>query len=205
MIRPLLWLPLLAVSASATLAQEASLEKRAMKLHALASGTYCDEAGSGYVPDDAFQSWTFDYTPSWSDGSDTETVTLVQVFCTSGAYNVSHAFYWEREFDGLQPLSLAVPSFDIRYEVEDDIDSKVLGIDVTGMSTQAILVNAEFDPKAKVITAHSLWRGLGDASSSGTWFFDDGQFTLVQYEIDASYDGEANPEIVVDYLAAQGG
>ncbi len=205
MIRPLLWLPLLAVSASATLAQEASLEKRAMKLHALASGTYCDVAGSGYVPDDAFQSWTFDYTPSWSDGSDTETVTLVQVFCTSGAYNVSHAFYWEREFDGLQPLSLAVPSFDIRYEVEDDIDSKVLGIDVTGMSTQAILVNAQFDPKAKVITAHSLWRGLGDASSSGTWFFDDGQFTLVQYEIDASYDGEANPEIVVDYLAAQGG
>lgn len=205
MIRPLLWLPLLAVSASATLAQEASLEKRVMKLHALAGGTYCDEAGSGYVPDDAFQSWTFDYTPSWSDGSDTETVTLVQVFCTSGAYNVSHAFYWEREFDGLQPLSLAVPSFDIRYEVEGDIDSKVLGIDVKGMSTQAILVNAEFDPNAKVITAHSLWRGLGDASSSGTWFFDDGQFTLVQYEIDASYDGEANPEIVVDYLAAQGG
>lgn len=176
-----------------------------MKLHALASGTYCDEAGSGYVPDDAFQSWTFDYTPSWSDGSDTGTVTLVQVFCTSGAYNVSHAFYWEREFDGLQPLSLAVPSFDIRYEVEGDIDSKVLGIDVKGMSTQAILVNAEFDPTAKVITAHSLWRGLGDASSSGTWFFDDGQFTLVQYEIDASYDGEANPETVVDYLAAQGG
>lgn len=201
MIRPLLWLPLLVLSAAPALAQDASFEKRVMKLHALASGDYCDDGGSGYVPENAFLSWTFQYSPDWSDGSEIEYVTLAQVFCTAGAYNVSHAFYWERDFAGLQPLALAVPSFEVHYEEEDNIDSKVLGIDIKGMTTQNILVNAGFDPETLNISAHSYWRGMGDASSIGVWTFRDGEFALVHYEIDASYNGEMDPELVVDYLS----
>ncbi len=205
MIRPLLWLPLLAVSASATLAQEASLEKQVRKLHAQAGGAYCAPVEGGYVPEDDYLSWTFSYQPSWSsDESDREEVTLIRIFCGSGAYNVQHAYYWLREYEGLQPLALAEPTFEIAYE-NDDIDAGVKSVTVTGIGGTTILVNSEFDPNAKVITSHSLWRGIGDASSSGVWFFDDGRFTLVEYDIDASYDGEVNPETVVTYLAAQGG
>ncbi|TIS77743.1 MAG: DUF1176 domain-containing protein, partial [Mesorhizobium sp.] len=37
------------------------------------------------------------------------------------------------------------------------------------------------------------------ASSTGTYLFRHGNFSLVQYDVDASYDGEINPETVLDY------
>jgi hypothetical protein len=40
---------------------------------------------------------------------------------------------------------------------------------------------------------------VGDASSRGTWVFADGGFRLIRYEVDASYDGEINPQTIVDY------
>jgi len=44
--------------------------------------------------------------------------------------------------------------------------------------------------------------GVGDASDSGTYLFRNGNFSLVQYDVDASYDGEENPQTVVDYNTA---
>ena len=69
MIRPLLWLSLLAVWALPVVAQEASPEKRAQKLHAISFGEQCHPSG-GYVPDDPIESWTFRYAPSWSEGTE---------------------------------------------------------------------------------------------------------------------------------------
>lgn len=200
MIRPWFWLPLLAVSVSPALAQDASLEKRVMKLHALAGGDWCEPAGVGYEPEDRFQSWTFSYLPSWDLEGEPEEVTLFRVWCMSGAYNVSHAYYLLRDYEGLTPIAFAAPSIKTRYENEDDIDSALLGVDVTGMIAQNVLVNSEFDPETLNIASHSYWRGMGDASSMGVWTFRDGEFALVHYEVDASYDGEVNLETVVDYL-----
>lgn len=198
MIRPLLWLPLAAVLMGPATAQEASLEKRVQKLHALAGGEYCQPVEGGFVPDDAYVSWTFSYKPSWSEDAPEEEITLIRVFCGSGAYNIQHAYYWVREYEGLQPLALATPTFDAVYQ-NDDIDAGLESLAVTGMGATTILVNSEFDPDSLTISAHSLWRGIGDASSTGFWLFDDGEFSLQQYDIDASYDGEVNPETVVNY------
>ena len=60
-------------------------------------------------------------------------------------------------------------------------------------------MNSEYDEATRSITSYAKWRGLGDASSSGTWMFRDGTFTLVKYEVDASYDEEINPETVLDF------
>ena len=70
---------------------------------------------------------------------------------------------------------------------------------MTGYGTQLLLTNSEFDPDSMTITSHALWRGLGDAFSAGTWTFDEGQFVLIRYEVDAQYDGEANPETLVSF------
>ena len=198
MIRPLLWLPLLAIVAGPAAAQEASLEKQARKLHSLSSGDACDS--SGYVPEDDYQSWTFSYLPSWSAGdeADREDVTLVRIFCFAGAYNESHAYYLKREYEGLQPVGFAEPAFDVQYE-NDDYQGKVEGITIVGMSASTLLVNSYFDPDSLTIDSFSKWRGLGDASSSGSWVFRDGEFVLVQFAVDASYDGEMDPEVLVNY------
>lgn len=200
MIRPLLWLPLIAAWVSPVLSQEASPEKRAQKLHALSFGEQC-HSGGGYRPDDPIESWTFDYMPSWSEGSeeDKAVVTLVRIFCSSGAYNETHAYYLLREHEGMTVVGFAEPAFDVKYE-NDNFDGAVEAITTVGMSATGLMVNSLFDPETLSIDSFSKWRGLGDASSSGQWMFRDGAFVLVHYAVDASYDGEMNPEVLVDYL-----
>ncbi len=199
MIRPLFWLPLAALCVAPALAQDSSLEKRAKKLHALAGGTYCEPSEGGFVPEDAYMQWDITYKPSWSVDAEEETVTLIRIFCGAGAYNLQHAYYINREYEGLTPLSFATPNFDTRYKDPDDIDSALESVTVIGMSSTLILVNSEFDPETRTITSDAYWRGIGDASSSGLWAFKDGEFTLVRYDVDASYDGEVNPETLLDY------
>lgn len=203
MIRPSLWLPLVALCLGTlpSTAQDANLAKQARKLHSLASGPMCERTDGGYVPEDELQSWTFSYVPSYADDAEKEEVTLIRIFCGAGAYNLQHAYYWYREFDGLQPLAFAEPTFDTKYEDDDLLEGKLESVTVSGMTAATILVNSEFDPETLTVTSHSLWRGIGDASSSGTWMFRDGQFALVSYDVDASYDGEVNPETLVDFQA----
>jgi hypothetical protein len=200
MIRPLLWLPLIVVGVAPAVAQEASPEKRAQKLHAISFGEQCHSSG-GYMPDDPVESWTFRYAPSWSEGTeeDKEDVTLVRIFCSSGAYNESHAYYLLREYEGMTSVGFAEPAFDVTYE-NDNFDGAVEEITTVGMSSTGLLVNSLFDPETLSIDSFSKWRGLGDASSSGQWVFRDGAFALVHFAVDASYDGEMNPEVMVDYL-----
>ena len=199
MIRPLLCLPLVALSSTSALAQEASLEKRATKLHALAGGEWCDGPEAEWAPEDSYSEWTFSFQPSWSEDAEEETVTLVRLFCMAGAYNITHAYYIERDLQGLMPLGFAVPTYDIAYENDDSLEGAVLGIEMTGMGAVTTLVNSEFDPETRTIHSHSLWRGVGDASSTAVYEFREGGFALVRYDIDASYDGEVNPETVFDH------
>lgn len=201
MIRPLLW-PLLAafsVLALPVSAKDKSLETEAKALHALAGGQYCEPLENAYDPEDAYASWTFSYPMSWGSGGEEEEITLIRIWCMAGAYNVSHAYYTYRDYEGLMPLAFATPAFKTRYEVEDDIDSPLEGIDVVGMNATTILVNSQFDPETRTISSYGLWRGIGDASDAGTWVFNDGEWTLKRYEIDASYDGKVNPQTVVEY------
>ena len=199
MIRPLLCLLLLALSGTAVLAQDASLEKRVMKLHALAGGDWCEPDAVPFDPEDRFKSWTFSYQPRWDPEGEPEDVTLFRVWCMSGAYNVNHAYYILTEFEGLMPLSFATPTFKTVYGESGDVDAPLESLTLTGLGTSNFLVNSEFDAETLTISSTSYWRGIGDASSAGTWVFEDGEFTLVRYDIDASYDGEVNPETVIDY------
>lgn len=149
--------------------------------------------------DQEVQSWELTWR---SDYADTDsTATLYEFFCGSGAYNANYVYYVAGEF-GTLPVAFATPTFDVVYE-NDDFDGAVLDIPMTGYSAEFILVNSTFDPEAQSISSHALWRGIGDAASNGTWVFDDGRFRLVTFDVDASYDGEIDPERLVDF--GQGG
>jgi hypothetical protein len=114
------------------------------------------------------------------------------------AYNESAVYYVADAVTGVRQLQFAVPELDIRYE-NDDHEGKVDSITVTGFQTEDTAINSAYDEATRTISTHALWRGVGDASSAGTYLFRNGRFALVQYDVDASYDGEANPETVVDY------
>lgn len=152
-----------------------------------------DTAAADYYPP---ESWELSWETEYSD--EPETATLYKFFCGAGAYNVNHVYYIEREYDGAVPLSFATPAFDVVYE-NDDFEGAVLDIPVSGYTSEFLLTNSEFDPETATITSHSLWRGIGDAYSTGTWVFDEGQFILKHYTVDAQYDGEANAKTIARF------
>lgn len=145
------------------------------------------------------QAWDISYRYT----SDTESeparkATLIRFYCSRGAYNEVHVYYLADDIGEMRELHFAVPELDIRYE-NNDSDAKVESVNVIGFNTEDGLVNSEFDPATNTIGSWSKWRGIGDASSIGTWIFRNGDFALVKFEVDASYDGEIEHQTVVDY------
>lgn len=127
-------------------------------------------------------------------------VRLFRFFCAMSAYNETAAYYVHDD-EGMRQLQFAVPELDIHYE-NGDSQGKVEAISIIGFQTTDLLVNSGYDEVAHSIVTHDKWRGAGDASSSGIYLFRNGKFSLVQYDVDASYDGEVNPQTVLDYNTA---
>jgi Protein of unknown function (DUF1176) len=126
---------------------------------------------------------------------------LFRFQCGWGAYNTTEVYYFADEGGDLQQLQFATPELDIHYE-NNDFEGKVEAVNIIGYTAADQLVNSEYSTETKSIESFNKWRGIGDASSIGRWIFRDGSFTLVKYEVDASYDGEINPETVLDYDTA---
>ncbi|MCU0832771.1 MAG: DUF1176 domain-containing protein [Rhizobiaceae bacterium] len=148
--------------------------------------------GSGY------QSWPI-VTKLDGDAADqaARTFTLHEFFCMAGAYNIVTVYLMTDDYGETSLVSFAEPSFRAVYQ-DDDFEKAVLRIDVEGFTAVNRLVNAYFDPQTAEMTSFSKWRGIGDASSSGRYRFIDGQFALVHFEVDASYDDEINPTVIYD-------
>ncbi len=172
---------------------------QARSMFAAAHGERCDAArpgGGGAGPGES-------YTIGWSgrnaaEGEPERQARLFRFFCGMGAYNETHVYYLWHDVEGLRELQFATPELDIRYE-NDDSEGRVESVTIIGYTTDVELVNSFYDEDTRTITSAAKWRGVGDASSSGTWIFRDGHFTLVRYDVDASYDGEIDPETVLDF------
>ena len=133
--------------------------------------------------------------PAYDGGEDRHFVLYV-VACSSGAYNISSVFLLDEGYDGPQPQGFAVPNLAIEYE--DEAQEVLRSVTIDGFRATLRLVNATYDPETHSVTSAGRWRGLGDASDSGTWRFEDGGFTLQSYEVDPTYDGEITPRTVFE-------
>lgn len=162
-----------------------------------AFGKLCDfEFAAG--PGERYKAYPLDFKMK-DDPADQaiRKATLHELFCFSGAYNVSYAYLVETEDDGILPVYFATPSFRPVYE-DAETSEKVLRIDISGFTANALVVNPVYDAATATLKSDGAWRGLGDASSSGTWRFIDGEFVLTHFDVDASYDGEINPTAIYD-------
>ena len=195
MPRRILSLVVVAATATTAAAQDAALMEKAQALFEATAAATCDADASGSDAPEA-HAITFRY-PYDAEEDPERTAHLFRFFCFSGAYNEIHVYFLADGDGAVSPLHFAEPHYDVAYAGESD--ETVEAVTVTGFSTTAQLVNSGYDPQTRTITAHSLWRGMGDAAASGTWVFADGGFRLVRYEVDASYDGEINGQAIVDY------
>lgn len=122
---------------------------------------------------------------------------LIRFICDRGAYNERYAYYLAPDDDEIKPLQFAMPELDIRYQGDDD--AKLESMNVVGFNAVSELVNPEYDPASLTLQSNSLWRGMGDASSIGHWIFRNGDFVLVKFEVDPTYDNNVEHQTVVDY------
>ncbi|WP_187971838.1 hypothetical protein [Aquibium microcysteis] len=176
------------------------LLRQARELFEATRGDTCD--GSAFGEDPPPEIHTISFRPSYADDeAPLEEATLFRFFCGAGAYNETHAYFLHTAFDGLRRLAFAEPELQIRHEDEDS-EKPVEEMRIIGFTAQPVLVNSEFVAEEHAILSHAKWRGPGDASATGLWLFRDGDFSLVRYEVDPTYDGEINPQTVLDYYSA---
>ena len=154
--------------------------------------------GSGQDEVDVFDLM---FRPAWEEpGGPEQQFRLYRFFCGAGAYNVQHVYLKWTGDSGVEPVLFAVPTYAIDG-VPGDMDGAFNSISLTGIAAKDMLVNSEFDPAEGTIIEWSCWRGLCDASSRGVWRFDNGDFRLVTFDIDPTYDGESNLFRLVDFSA----
>ncbi len=191
-ILPIVFLPLIMVGPVSAQA----LEDQAEAVRKAVFGPRCDfEAEPGQPPRPEPHRW--DLKVNGSDKSEVD-VTLWQFPCMFGGYNTSSVFVFKDQFGEVLPVYLAQPQIDVKYVEPGVIESAVDEIDVTGWTTSFEIINASFDVETATLTEFVLWRGAGDASSTGVWKLDGTGFALQMFEVDASYDGEAIPEVLLD-------
>jgi hypothetical protein len=176
--------------------------EQARKAFAAAYGEQCDKQTPDGKPVGEPDAYSIHYKDKDAAADEPEKETrLFRFFCSMGAYNESAVYYVYDEVAGVRQLQFATPELDIRYE-NNNTEGKVESIHIVGFQTDDQLVNSNYDDKTLTITSMNKWRGVGDASSSGTYLFRNGNFSLVQYDVDASYDGQVNPQTILDYNTA---
>jgi hypothetical protein len=145
------------------------------------------------------QSWEISFTlGSDKEGSPPRKARLFRFACAGAAYNQSDVYYFADGSGEPRNLQFAAPELAVRYE-NDDSNGKVESVQIVGYTAEDQLMNSSYDPETRTISSTNKWRGAGDAASSGAWMFRNGAFTLVKYDVDASYDGEVDPQAVVDF------
>lgn len=176
-----------------------AIDDEAVAAFEAAAATICTDEGTPQ-----YEAYDLTYRPDYDGATDTQ-YRLYKFSCGSGAYNHFDAFFAWTEFDGVQPVAFAVPTFVptcSRTEGFDCVD--VTDIVVTGFTTVNQLVNVVWDEANLTLTENACWRGVCDASDIGVWQFRDGEFVLVTYDVDASYNGQIDLIRVVDYPVTDG-
>ncbi len=126
-------------------------------------------------------------------------VTLFAFNCSIFAYNASSVYYVHDYVIGMHLLSFAQPHLVITRPNGDDEGKELDSMKVVGFTSSTELINSEVDEKSQTITSFNKWRGIGDASSNGTWQFDHGDFTLMNFQADPTYNDEIDPiDVIVD-------
>lgn len=199
-------LPLLALCAAlapaAGHADEAADIIAARKFVEPVMATECDFADNEDGYNNVFH-FTFRSRGQDQDSPD-EKRTLVQLACSSGAYNFNSIYVMRDDAGGnWELLTFAEPVAD--YDYADENFSRLKAPPkISGFVTVTQMTNSEFGLESKTINSSAKWRGIGDAWSAGEWQFEDGAFVLKKYEIDPTYqppgEEDADPQAPESYV-----
>lgn len=115
---------------------------------------------------------------------------FVEFVCRVGAYNTSSVYYLADQYLVVTPTwfpspQISEPDPDGGVEIIDTIDSREV-------------VNARYESGGRVMVEHNKWRGLDDAYTETRWGFRHGRFEIMYFAVDTSFDGEREPQVLIE-------
>lgn len=121
---------------------------------------------------------------------------LVEFPCQIGAYNQTAVYLLSDQHGTVSEVVFPSPQVDVRYAG----DGSVTVEDITITETPALreVVNPSYDADGRTMTERNKWRGLGDAYAMTQWGFKNGKFEIMSFAVDASFDGEDNPQTLIE-------
>ena len=171
---------------------------RASQLFALQNRDSCSNLKDARGPDAAAKPEVYELRVHTAGETSTDPEHLYRLYefaCSLYAYNASTVYYLANDYGEINRVSFAEPHMDIKYA--DDEGAKLKSMVVDGFTATDVLINASFDQATAALSSFDKWRGVGDAASTGTWKFLEGQFVLEDYEVDPTTDDEINPVSVI--------
>lgn len=121
--------------------------------------------------------------------------TLIQTFCSSGAYLTNTAWFYQNHH-GIYPVLLKLPKF--KWDFDKNGNNKLISIHSDGFDEVSILVNAKFNPRTNILE-HSSYCCAGDKSYTVTWVLDNGKSTIDKVVVDNLSDGKLSPQLILNY------
>lgn len=121
---------------------------------------------------------------------------LVEFPCQIGAYNQTAVYLLSDQHGVVSEVFFPSPQVDVRYADEAEATT-VEEIVLTETPEMREVVNPSYDANSRSMTEHNKWRGLGDAYSTTQWGFKHGKFEIMLFAVDASFDGEDNPQTLI--------
>lgn len=142
----------------------------------------------------------YDYHLEATNDRSAQHYAIVQIFCERAAYNSADIWVLGDTYGDIRILSFASPRIDVDYGADGD-ETRQGTVSITGYFGETMISNSDFDTQTGRFSSFHKWRGLGDAASGGTWRLDNGRPVLVDYFVDSSWDGEVNPQTIVEFPA----
>lgn len=121
---------------------------------------------------------------------------VVEMPCQIGAYNQTAVYLLSDQHGTVSEVVFPSPQVDVRYAGDDSVT--VEDITITETPEMREVVNPSFDADSRTVTERNKWRGLGDAYTVTQWGFKNGKFEIMSFAVDASFDGEDNPQTLIE-------
>lgn len=122
---------------------------------------------------------------------------IVEFPCQIGAYSQTAVYVLSDQHGTVSEIVFPSPKFDVNYVGGDE----TAGVDTIVVYETPYLrevVNPSYDSASRTMSERNKWRGLGDAYTATRWQFKNGKFEITYFAVDATFDGQDNPVVLIE-------
>lgn len=122
---------------------------------------------------------------------------IVEFPCQIGAYSVTSVYLLSDQHGTVSEIVFPFPKFDIEYD-QEGADQTVKNIVIYETPYRREVCNPSYDASSRTMSERNNWREQGDAYTETRWGFKHGKFEISYFAVDATFNGEDDPIVLID-------